>query len=204
MRNPFPFRVRATVDLLVRRGAFEVEGLPEERVLAPGASFELAPRLRGGSWSPGGDPLLVCAYDWREGPGRPMGRLVLDAPLHRRRSLTAFHEPRRVMLLRERPGDAEASMSVRRTGPFVVCGIENTGGLTDARAMVNVDGSIRRGSVGVRATLPPDFDHRPGGIPFSVGLEGRDPVSGALRVRRWSGGIPEGVLEGAPGRLLPL
>ena len=63
-------------------------------------------------------------------------------------------------------------------------------------------GEVVRGGSGLRVALPPDFDPRPVGLPFSVGIEGHE--DGAPRVRRWSGGLPEGIHHGAPGLLLPL
>ena len=85
--NPFPFGVRVALELAVRRGAFEAEGLPAGARLGPGESVSFALGLTGGSWRLGGDPLLLAHYFWERGPGRPREHLVLDAPLERRRDL---------------------------------------------------------------------------------------------------------------------
>ena len=77
--NPFPFAVRVALELAVRRGAFEADGLPAGARLRPGEAASFALRLTGGSWRLGGDPLLVAHYFWDRGPGRPREHLVLDA-----------------------------------------------------------------------------------------------------------------------------
>ena len=59
-----------------------------------------------------------------------------------------------------------------------------------------------RSGRGVRLTLPADFDSRPEGVPFSIGIEGK--VHGERVVRRFAGGIPEGAKHGVPGRPVPL
>ena len=53
-------------------------------------------RIAGGSRSPGGDPLFAALLSWKEGPGRPLGRLLLDAPLMRVRSAVADRDGREV------------------------------------------------------------------------------------------------------------
>lgn len=205
VQNPFPFRVGVELALVVRKGAFEVGELPAPCALEPGAALEFELGLAGGSWAPGGDPLLAVRFSWEEGPGRPLGKLVLDAPLHRRRSLRLRAEATRLEMLREAPSAPPASMSVRRQGQFLIAVIEHAGELDQARALVRLGGQIWRGSQGVRVRLPDGFDQQPAGQAFSVGFEGRLPSEDGplLRVRRWTGGLPEGVHSGAPGRLLP-
>ena len=201
-RNPFPFPVEVTLGLLPRHGAFEVEGLPARRRLARGAELALRFRLTGGSWRPGGDPCLVALYRWRSAKGRPSGSLLLDAPLRRERSVRVERVARRLPLLCETPGEAPASMTLRRQGGCVLLAIENAGGLEDAHAIVLLDGRVRRGGRGVRARLPEDFDARAGGVGFCCGIEGR--WRGRPVLRRWSGGLPDDGTAGSPGRLLPL
>ena len=205
VHNPFPFRVGVDLALVVRRGAFEVGELPAAFALEPGAAFEFELELSGGSWSPGGDPLVAVRYAWEEGPGRPLGKLVIDAPLTRQRSQRARAESLRLEMLRESPMAPPASMSLRRQGQHLIAVIEHPGELIEARALVRLGGHIWRGSHGVRVPLPEGFDQLAGGMPFSCGFEGRlEGESGPpRRVRRWAGGIPEGVHAGAPGRLLP-
>jgi len=43
----------------------------------------------------------------------------------------------------------------------------------------------------------------PLGVPFSCGIEGTGP-DGGPRLRRWAGGLPEGIGHGSAGLLLPL
>lgn len=205
--NPFPFDVRVALELAVRRGVFEAEGLPAGARLGPGESAAFAFTLTGGSWRLGGDPLLLAHYFWERGPGRPREHLVLDAPLERRRSLRLGGEVRRVELVRERPDDPPASMTLRRFGGQLVAAIENPGGLAEARALVHLDGAVHRGGKSVRLSLPADFTRRAGGVPFSVGIAGRREGGAGpgaeLVVRRWAGGLPDTLSGGAPGRLLP-
>lgn len=202
VRNPFPFATRVTAGILPRHGAFEIEGLPQRLDLAPGAEAAVAFALRGGSWRTGGDPLFFALHRWRAGPGRPAGRLLVDAPLHRVRTLALDRTPRRVELLREAPGDPPASMVVRRHGGHLLVSIESAGGLEDARTLVHLDGRAYHGGRGLRAPLPEDFDRRAGGVPFSCGLWAA--AHGERKVRRWAGGVPEELGVGAPGRLVPL
>lgn len=206
VRNPFSFPVRAGVQLFVRLGAFEVEGLPARIELAPGEELALPFQLSGGSWSPGGDPLIAVLFQWRAGPGRAAGKLLLDAPLERVRFVVADAVSRRVRMLRESPGQPEASMTVRRRGSELVVAIENAGGLADARALVHLAGLTRRGGQGVRVRLPEGFDQRSEGVPFSCGFEGRvvGARANAQVLRRWAGGLPEGPASGAPGLLVPV
>ncbi len=202
VRNPFPFRVDVACSVFVRNGAFEVEGLPHACRLEPGTVVELPFQLTGGSRSPGDDPLLAVQFRWKAGPGRQRGRLLLDAPMHRVRCISADPIARRVTLLAERQGDAPASMTIRRHGRHLVVGIENPGGIEHAHTIAHLAGETVRGGRGLRLTLPDDFDTRSEGIPFSLGIEGK--LQGERVVRRFAGGIPEGAKHGVPGRLLPL
>jgi len=207
VRNPFPFQVRAAADLTVRRGAFEVEGLPARIDLEPGGEARVPFVLTGGSWRPGGDPLLLVLYTWRVGPGRPGGRLILDAPLHRIRVVEADPVARRLTLLKERPDELPASMTLRRQGRFLFVSIENPGGLEEAQTVVHLDGELRYGGRGLRLVLPEGFDDEERGLPFSCGIRGRRSGPDGRRevcVRRWAGGVPGELSSGVPGRLLPL
>lgn len=206
LRNPFPYAVRARCQVFVRRGAFEVSGLPVELQLERGEQRDLPFELAGGSWSPGGDPLLATLFSWGPGPGRRAGRLLLDSPLIRRRRVVADPITRRVPMLCESPAQASASMTVRRSGRDLLIAIENPGGLLDARSVVLLDGTLRQGGLGLRLALPEDFDGRRGGVPFSCGFVGRAPTPGPVRheLRRWAGGLPAVPGSGAPGLLLPL
>lgn len=211
VRNPFPFDVRVACQLFVRRGAFEVGGLPARLGLAPLEEARIPFTLAGGSWSPGGDPLFAALFRWGRGPGRPAGKLLFDAPLVRRRAVVADVIPRRLPMLREGPAEPAASMTLRRAGLELLIAIENPGGLADARALCLLDGRRYVGGRGLRAPLPPDFDRRAGGVPFSCGMHGRSagvgsaaPPGSGRTVRRWAGGLPEGPDSGDPGRLLPL
>ncbi len=205
VRNPFSFDVEVAVAPLVRGGAFEVEGLPVALRLAPGEAADLPFRIAGGSWSPGDDPRLIARFAWKRGPGRPAGHLVLDAPLARIRGVNLGREAIRLPMLREHPGEREASVTVRRRGAELLCRVEDPGGLDDARALVRLGRHTRRGGRGVRIRLPEDFDRRVEGVPFSCGFDAWPREGGARvrRVRRWAGGIPGGIANGAPGRLFP-
>ncbi|MEO6709048.1 MAG: glycerophosphodiester phosphodiesterase family protein, partial [Planctomycetota bacterium] len=113
LRNPFGWPVSVHMGLSIRRGAFDVEGLPAQLDLAPGEASKISFRLSGGSWSPGGDPLLVAAMRWRRGPGRPEERIFFDTPLARVRRARLDAGALRLMLLRERPGDPPASVTLK-------------------------------------------------------------------------------------------
>lgn len=201
LRNPFAFPVRAALEVVVRRGAFEVDGCPEPFELAPGAELAFSFALRGGSWSPGGDPLLFVQLSTVDAP-RPF--LALDAPLRRRRHLRLSDDPTRLSLLRESPGDPPASVTVRRQRGDLLVALESPGNLEAARLLVHLDGDLFAAPRGLRLPLPRDLA-RPGGLPFSVGIEGlrstrRGPVTA---LRRWAGGVPDTMAAGEPGRLLP-
>ncbi|MFN0008428.1 MAG: glycerophosphodiester phosphodiesterase [Planctomycetota bacterium] len=199
VRNPFPFRVEVSVALVPRHGAFEAEGVPRRLELGPGEEGTVPFRLTGGSWRPGGDPLLSGLFRWKSAPGRKAGALLLDAPLVRTRAAFAQSQAVRLAMLRESPGDPPASMTLRRRGRQLYVSIENPGGLAEARTIVHVDGRFYRGGRGVRVLLPEDFDRRPGGIAFSCGIESRAGETPAIR--RWAGGVPDTDSAGSPGRL---
>lgn len=202
VRNPFAHPVEVGLALLVRGGAFDVDGLPRRLALAPGEEAEVPFGIAGGSWSPGEDPRLLARYTSARGPGRPALELVLDTTLERRRSARLARDARRLSLLVERPGERGATMVLRRRGRELVARVEDAGGLSDVRALVRLGAEVRRGAAGVRVLLPADFDRRPEGIPFSCGFEGRS-ADGRRVVRRWAGGVPAGIAHGAPGRLFP-
>jgi hypothetical protein len=194
------------VALAVRGGAFEVERLPLTARLRPGESIEVPLAIAGGSWSPGEDPAVFARLAWRRGPGRPEESLVLDAPLHRVRSLCLGRETLRVPMLCERVGHPAASMTVRRRGRDLLAWVEDPGGLEDVRALVRVGGTVRSGGRGVRVPLPDPGSRGPSearALAFSVGFEGRAPGTRAGRreLRRWAGGLPAGLGSGAPGLL---
>jgi glycerophosphoryl diester phosphodiesterase len=202
VRNPFGHKVEVTLALLVRGGAFEVEGLPRRLALAAGEEGEVELGVAGGSWSPGEDPRLLARFDLGRGPGRAARELVLDTTLERRRSVTLGRDALRLALLVERPGERAATMVLRRRGRELVVRVEDPGGLEGARAILRLGNEVRRGAAGARAFLPQDFDLRGDGIAFSCGFEGRD-ADGRRVVRRWAGGVPAGIAHGAPGRLFP-
>jgi Glycerophosphoryl diester phosphodiesterase family len=202
VRNPFPYSVRVAAGVIPRHGAFDVEHLPANFELAPGETLSLPFTITGGSWRPGGDPLFFARFRWRRGPGRPLGSLLLDAPLKRTRTVVADVIVQRLTMLRESPADRDATMTVRRHRQHLLVSIESSGGWKDARTIVNLDGRFHYGGRGVRVTLPADFDQRDAGVAFSCGLQA--VIDGEQRIRRWSGGVPDGLDCGAPGRLLPL
>jgi hypothetical protein len=198
VRNPFAARARVELDLVVRRGAFEASGLPAAVELAPAQEHELAFRLSGGAWSPGGDPLLVASYRLDDGT-----ELALDATLARIRRLTLYDVALRLELLRESPSAPAATVHVRRRGRDLLAAIENAGDVEDARILVHLDGATLAGARGLRTRLPADFDQRLRGVPFSIGIEGRRRDAHGWRhaLQRWAGGLPSELDAGAPGRL---
>lgn len=199
VRNPFGWSVRCLVRLGVRRGAFEVEGLPAVVDLEAGQGTKVPFRLSGGSWSPGGDPTLDVQYRWDAGPGRGAGGLLLDAPMPRvRRALLGTHA-RRLTLLRESPGDPEASLTIRRHGKLLLCAIEHPGDLEEARCFVRLGTRTAEGGRGLRMPLPPAFD--PEGCAFNAGVLGKR--EGREVIRRFSGGYPVWEDTGAAGKLIP-
>jgi hypothetical protein len=204
VRNPFSFTVRVALELVVRRGAFEASGLPSGALLKPGQETRFPFRIVGGSWRVGGDPLLAAHFFWEPGPGRPGEHLVLDAPLRRVRELRLSEGALRIELVRERRGEPRATMTVRRRGSDLLASIEDAAGLEDARTIVWLDGVRHDGGPGLRAPLPADFHVRPGGVPFSIAMRGRDSDGApGWSWRRWAGGLPEEPDSGAPGRLYP-
>jgi len=205
LANPFGWAVEATLALRVRRGAFEAHGLPAGGALAPGEELEVGLHLTGGSWSPGGDPLLELHLAWERGPGRPGEGLVFDAPLERVRHLALGAQTLRVPLLRERASDGPAHVTLRVRRGFLLAAIESADGLESPRLLVHLDGREYVGGAGLRAALPADFVSRLGGVPFSVAVVGTDrrgkrPLR---RLRRWAGGLPAEEDTGVPGRLVP-
>lgn len=202
VRNPFPFAVRVHLRLAVGRGAFDCSGLPDAAFeLGARGSFEAEFELRGGSWSPGGDPLLVALFDWPQDGPRAAGRLLFDAPLARRRHAIADVITRRLSMLRESPRQAEASMTMRRRGSELHVAVENAGGLTETRAWVRLDGEHHFGGRGVRLRLPDDFDQRAGGVDFACGFLGSQSGDVRPSLRRFSGGLEWGADPGAAARL---
>ena len=199
VHNPFSFPVRVWLDSRVGRGAFEFEGLPSERELGPGERTEVPFEVAGGSWSPGGDPILVASYRWARGPGRPAGGIALDAPMVRTREAVAGARARRLTFLPEHPGDADASATVRLSGGDLLVALENAGGLQEPELLVHLDGRRVRGGQGLRLALPEGWDRGREGLSFAVGIEGYQ--GGRLRVRRWCGGVPFEGDSGEPGRL---
>lgn len=212
IHNPLPVEVEARVGFFARGGAFEVEGLPAAFRLAPGASRSLPLRIAGGSRRPGPDPLVGALLSWQGslwpgggGGGRADlaagGRLLLDAPLERRRVAWAEPLSARLELLREDPADPRATVTLRRRGRRIALRIEDPGGLTDPVVHARLGELTVQGSPAVELVLPPEFDQLAEGLPFSVALVGER--SGTRIWRRWAGGLPEGLENGEPGRLLP-
>jgi glycerophosphoryl diester phosphodiesterase len=202
VRNPMPFACRVTVQLYVRRGAFECEGLPVQRELDVGEEDSLHFALNGGSWSPGGDPLLAALYEWEAAPGRTAGRLLLDLPLRRRRYAVADVITQRLEMLRESPGEARATMTLTRRRAELIVAVENPGGLREPRVIARLDGRTHRGASRLRLRLPADFDELEAGVSFSCGFYGRQDQGASERLRRWGGGLPADPGQGGEGRLL--
>lgn len=207
LRNPFPFPVEVRLSIFVPSGAFELEGVPLAFDLDAGASREVDLRLTGGARVPGNDPLLAALFTWKGSAltgseARSGGRLLLDAPLRRRRVTSADPVARRLEMLVERRGDPPASLTVRRQRSDLLVALENPADLEDPHVVVYLDGHVMRGGRGLRLRLPEGFDLRGAGVPFSAGIEGH--LDGERRIRRWAGGLPEGLGNGSPGLLLPL
>jgi len=207
VRNPFGYPVVVLVAVAVRGGAFELDGSPVVLKLEPRLEASVPITLSGGSWSPGEDPTLHARYAWRSGPGRPEESLALDHPIRRVRTVRIGERAQRLTMLRERPGEPFASMTVRRQRGELLAWVEDPGGLEDLRAVVRLGDRVRFGGRGVRLALPeraPEDGER--ALPFAIGFEGRDPGQPAgvrsRRLRRWCGGLPYGLRAGAPGALL--
>ena len=203
IRNPFPHPVDVELGFAGRNGAFEVAADPSALTLEPGDVRPIELRVVGGSFSPGADPLLVARFSWRAGPGRSAGELVLDAPFTRLRRVVLRDHSTRLDCLRESPRASAASLSMRRSGRWLMLTIEDPGELAEAQVVAHLDGRTHFGARSLRLPLPEDFDHRAGGVPFSAGVVGHAQGSTAPVYRRWAGGLPSDLLSGAPGRLLP-
>lgn len=205
IRNPFPFPVEARCSVFLPSGAFEHEGLPAAFDMDVGEMQSVPFRLTGGGRRPGPDPLFAVLFSWKgsvaeeTGELAPGGKLLLDAPLIRRRVTSADPVARRLPLLPEGRGDGPASLRLQRTGNEVRLTIEHPGDLIDPHLVAHLDGELVRGGRSLRLILPQGFDLRGGGVPFSCGLEGQGD-----KLRRWAGGVPEGLEHGTPGLLLPL
>lgn len=202
LENPFFFPVHVKLGLRVRRGAFEVEGLPLEFELAAGEACELPTRLVGGSWSPGGDPVVLAILTWKSGAGRRAGQLLVEAPLVRVRTIALDGIARRLVLLRENPHDVDASLIVRRHGQALLVSIENSGELEDPHIVVRVGDHTLRAGQGLRVALPQHIGGE--GVAFSCGIEGWLIRNGRRirSLRRWAGGLPQDADTGEPGRIL--
>ncbi len=200
IKNPFDFACRVTVQVYVRRGVFETEGVPRVLELAAGERETLHISIRGGSWSPGGDPILAALYEWDADEGRRAGRLLLDQSLRRQRSAVADVITQRLEMLRESPAQPRASMTLRRQGAKLAVQVENPGDLKDVQAVARLDGQTRLGSRGLQIALPEGFDSLEAGVDFTCGFYGRGD-SGSVQLRRWSGGLPADPGTGGSGRL---
>ncbi|NOT31920.1 MAG: hypothetical protein HOP15_15855 [Planctomycetes bacterium] len=196
-RNPFAWPVKAALALVARGGAFQVTGLPATLALDAHDEQGVSVTLHGGSWSPHEDPSVLVRLAWRH--GRASRALVLDAPLERVRTLRLGQGSQRLRMLCERPGEPEASMTVRRRGTELLAAVELAGGLEDVEARIRVGARVRAGRRAVRIRLPEEPDS--GGASFCAGFEGTDPSTGRRVLRRFSGGLPYGLGSGAPGRL---
>ncbi|QDU66768.1 glycerophosphodiester phosphodiesterase [Engelhardtia mirabilis] len=203
IRNPFPHAVDVELGFAGRNGAFEVAAEPSAMTLAAGEARPIELRLVGGSFSPGADPLLFARFAWKAGPGRSAGALLLDAPLTRLRRVVLRDHSTRLDCLRESPRARAASLSMRRSGRWLMLAIEDAGGLAEAQVVAHLDGRTHFGARSLRLPLPDDFDHRRGGVSFSAGLVGHGEGSTDPLYRRWAGGLPADLLSGSPGRLLP-
>jgi len=202
VHNPFAWRVRVDFALRVRRGTFELGALPAARTLEPGAACELEFELTGGSFSPGGDPRFAVRYAWKR--GGQAHELVLDATLHRTRRVHARAEALRLPMLRERPDEVPASMTLRRIGGELVASVEDAGGLSEVRALALFGGELVRGGRGLRLKLPRELPPRGQALELALGFEGVLVQGDARtrRTRRWCGGLPPGIESGAPGELV--
>lgn len=208
VRNPFAWRVAVSLAFVARQGAFDVGGTPTEFELEPEERRRVDLTVKGGTHSPGADPLLVARYAFL-GPApadRSLETLVLDAPLVRRRTAFARERVRtRLVCLAERPGVEAPTLSIERRGGALLVSLEQAGGLVDPRVVVRLEGRTAHGPTGLRMALPEDFDVRPGGVPFTCAVAGYEPdrPRAGLVWRRWAGGLPADLLSGEPGRLVP-
>jgi hypothetical protein len=200
--NPFSYPVAAMAGFFARHGAFETRGLPVRFDLAPGESAEVPFQLSGGSVSPGGDPLFAVAYSWRAGPGRAAGSLLLDAPLRRLRLARVGSRAVRLTMLAEGAQAVPASITVRRAGRDLLLSLEHAGDLEKPHLVAILAGHLVRGGAGLRLRLPDDFGRLEQGLSFTCGIEGHR--NGRAALRRWSGGLPQELRSGVPGRLQAL
>lgn len=200
--NPFPFSCQVKLQLFVRKGAFEFEGLPREVELAGGESETVHFRLRGGSWSPGGDPVVAALFEWDAGPGRAAGNLMFDVSLRRERTAVADVITQRLEMLRESPGDSRATMTIARRAGRLSLRVENPGELQDLHCVASLAGRTWYGGASLQLPLPEKFDSLEHGVEFSCGFEGKRPNSATRQLRRWCGGLPVHPGNGAPGRLI--
>ncbi|MEM8710551.1 MAG: hypothetical protein AAGG01_06335, partial [Planctomycetota bacterium] len=207
--NPFPYPVSVRASVFVPQGAFEIDGLPRLLDLEPGETRSLDFRISGGARSPGPDPLLGVLFTWKGGAAlgsgelQAGGKLLLDAPLVRRRVATADGLARRLTTLAESPGQRPATITIRRMGGELHVRLEHPGSLEEGHLVARLGGEVVRGGQGLRLRLPRWFDDVPVGVPFSCGVEGRN-ASGEPALLRWAGGLPEGLGHGQPGLLVPL
>lgn len=206
LRNPFPFPVEVRATVVFPSGAFELNGLPRILDLEPGEERSVTFDIRGGSRSPGRDPLFAALYKWKVSTGtdvlKPGGQLLFDAPMNRVRRVFAEGLTRRLVMLRESPDEAQATVTLRRKGSRLVVQIEDPGGLQDPHLIVRLAGHTHRAGQGLSLVLPEDFDRHPGGIEFTCGIEGL--IGGQRALKRWAGGLPGGLGHGVPGRIMPL
>jgi hypothetical protein len=203
VRNPLAEVARVACRVLVRRGAFEVQGMPQTLELAPGEEQRVHLQLSGGSWSPGGDPVFAALFDWGSGgqSAGAHGRLLFDVPLRRLRRTHVGVLTQRLDMLRESPDDPPASMTVRRQGQRLTVAVENSGGLSEVEILVRLEDRHFVGNNRVQLKLPEDFDARPAGLDFCCGFRGRKQGGAAFVLRRWGGGLPREGDHGVPGRL---
>ncbi|MEZ6004885.1 MAG: glycerophosphodiester phosphodiesterase family protein [Planctomycetota bacterium] len=202
VRNPFPFAVEVRCTVVFPSGAFELGGLPRILELEPGEERSVVFDLAGGSRLPGRDPLFAALFRWAGGGPRGAGELLLDAPLVRLRKVEADGLTRRLNLLRSGPKDPQHTLALRRVGSRVTVSLENTQGLVDPHVIVVADGHTIRGGRNAVFELPADFEQRPGGMPFTCGIEAGSAAHPVLV--QWAGGLPGPAGGGSAGRLLPL
>lgn len=203
VRNPFAWPVSVQLGFAGRNGAFDVAGEPTDFELEPGAVRPVELRLVGGSFSPGADPAVVARFAWAGGAGRRTGELLLDAPLVRVRRAVLKDHPTRLACLRESPSAPTASLTARRSGPWLLLVVEDPGELSEAQVVAQIDGVTHYGAHSLRLPLPDDFDRREGGVPFTAAIAGHLGGSPVPVYRRWAGGLPADLLSGQPGRLHP-
>ncbi|MFT7669395.1 MAG: hypothetical protein ACI8X5_002095 [Planctomycetota bacterium] len=201
--NSFNFPCSVTLEVFVRRGVFEREQLPRKLELEPGESRSVQFGLRGGSWSPGGDPVVAALFEWESNSERAAGRLLFDAALRRERSAVADVITHRLEMLRESPGQASGSMTIRRRGQRLTLWVENPAGLSDLRSVACVEGRSWFGGSSLQVPLPEGFDELESGMSFACGFYGKEPGQLSETLRRWCGGLPLEPGTGGLGRLFP-